>query len=104
MDFQNQMNQANNLFQTHGNNPQEFINNLKSMSNSGNDMAKASVELFCMEMKKKGLDNLDGYDGLCNGASITQVRRWIYQYIFVLRLLLFTKMYFPKYIQCRSFL
>ena len=73
MDFQNQINQANNLFQTHGNNPQEFINNLKSMSNSGNDMAKASVELFCMEMKKKGLDNLDGYDGLCNGATITQV-------------------------------
>ena len=70
----NRMNQANNPFINYGDNPEEFINNLKSMTNSGNERAKAGVQLICEDMKSKGLDNLDGYDALCSGTALTHVR------------------------------
>ena len=74
------MNQANDLFNNYGNNPEEFINNMKSMSNNGNDLARDGIKLACEQMKSKGLDNLDGYDRLCSGAMMSQVRSIFYKY------------------------
>ena len=72
-DFPPQMIQGNDLFNNYGNNPEDFINNLKSMSNNGNDLAKSGIKIACEQMKSKGLDNLDGYDRLCGGAMMNQV-------------------------------
>ena len=74
MSFQNQMNQANNPFVNLGNNPEEFINNVNSMADSGNNMVKQGLKSFCEGLKSKGLDNLDGYDKMCNTATSHHVR------------------------------
>merc|ERR1711997_46460 len=92
---QSQINQANDLFNNYGNNPENFINNLKSMSNNGNDLAKAGIKLACEQMKSKGLDNLDGYDRLCSGALMNQAH--IISMICVLFIIMvLTKMMFKQ--------